>query len=79
MFNDSPEHPAPGLLRHTRPAFYLAGLLVPAFVQALYLNDIDPRAYLDYALTHIADHEINRIDEFLPWQRQGGQRWGFAT
>ncbi len=69
MFNDSAEHPAPGLVRHTRPFFYLAGLLVPAFVQALYLNDIDLRAYRDYALTHIADHEINRIDEFLPSQR----------
>jgi hypothetical protein len=28
---------------------------------------IDPRAYLDYVLTHIADHKINRIDELLPW------------
>ncbi len=31
------------------------------------LNDIDPRAYLDYVLTHIAGHKINRIDELLPW------------
>ena len=31
------------------------------------LNDIDPRAYLDHVLTHIADHKINRIDELLPW------------
>ncbi len=31
------------------------------------LNDIDPRAYLTYVLTRIADHKINRIDELLPW------------
>jgi transposase len=32
------------------------------------LHDIDPRAYPDYVLTHIADHKINRIDELLPWR-----------
>ncbi|MEK6290164.1 MAG: hypothetical protein V4793_02060 [Paraburkholderia tropica] len=26
------------------------------------MNDIDPRAYLDYALPHIADHKVDRID-----------------
>ncbi len=31
------------------------------------LNDIDPRAYLEYVLTHIADHVITRVDELLPW------------
>ncbi|MGF6931135.1 hypothetical protein OKW41_000274 [Paraburkholderia sp. UCT70] len=31
------------------------------------LNGINPRAYLKYVLTHIADHKINRIDELLPW------------
>ena len=31
------------------------------------LNDINPRAYLEYVLTHIADHKVNRIDELLPW------------
>jgi transposase len=31
------------------------------------LNDINPRAYLEYVQTHIADHKINRIDELLPW------------
>jgi len=32
------------------------------------LNDIDPCAYLDYVLNHIADHKIYRIDELLPWR-----------
>jgi hypothetical protein len=31
------------------------------------LNGINPRAYLEYVLTHIADHKANRIDELLPW------------
>ena len=31
------------------------------------LNGINPRAYLEYVLTHIADHRANRIDELLPW------------
>jgi transposase len=35
------------------------------------LNGINPRAYLEYVLTHIADHPINRIDELLPWNVAG--------
>ncbi len=31
------------------------------------LNGINPRAYLEYVLTHIADHKISRIDDLLPW------------
>lgn len=31
------------------------------------LNGINPRACLEYVLTHIADHPINRIGELLPW------------
>ncbi|MDR5818829.1 IS66 family transposase [Caballeronia sp. LZ033] len=32
------------------------------------LNDIDPRAYLNYVLPRIADHRISVIDELLPWR-----------
>jgi len=31
------------------------------------LNAVDPEAYLRYVLTHIADHPVSRVDDFLPW------------
>jgi hypothetical protein len=31
------------------------------------LNGLDPELYLRHVLERIADHPINRIHEFLPW------------
>ncbi len=31
------------------------------------LNGVDPEAWLRHVLTHIADHPVNRVDDFLPW------------
>jgi transposase len=35
------------------------------------LNGVNPRAYLEYVLTYIADYPINRIDDLLPWHVAG--------
>jgi transposase len=32
------------------------------------LNGFDPELYLRHVLERIADHPINRIEEFLPWK-----------
>jgi len=31
------------------------------------LNGVDHEAWLRYMLAHIADHPVNRVDDFLPW------------
>jgi transposase len=31
------------------------------------LNGIDPESYLSNALSRIAEHPINRIEDLLPW------------
>lgn len=31
------------------------------------LNGVNPRAYLEYVLTYIADRVATRVDELLPW------------
>ena len=31
------------------------------------LNGVAPEAWLRHVLTHITDHPVNRVDDFLPW------------
>jgi transposase len=35
------------------------------------LNGVDPEAWLRHVLAHIADHPVNRVDDFLPWHCAG--------
>ncbi len=36
-------------------------------IETAKLNGVDPQAWLTDVLSRIADHEINRNDELLPW------------
>lgn len=36
-------------------------------IETAKLNGLDPLLYLTDVLTRIADHPVNRVDEFLPW------------
>jgi hypothetical protein len=38
------------------------------------VTGIDPESYLRKALSRIAEHPINRIDELLPWNLAEGSR-----
>jgi transposase len=35
------------------------------------LNGVDPEAWLRYVIAYIADHPVNRVDEFLLWHCAG--------
>ncbi|WP_230411245.1 transposase domain-containing protein [Collimonas humicola] len=35
------------------------------------LNGVDPEAWLTHVLNHIADHPVNQVEDFLPWNLAG--------
>jgi transposase len=41
--------------------------LMYSLIQTCKLNNVDPQAWLAFALARIADHPINRLRDLLPW------------
>jgi hypothetical protein len=42
------------------------GAAVYSLIGTAKLNGVDPEAWLRHVLTHIVDHPVNRVDDFLP-------------
>jgi hypothetical protein len=42
--------------------------LMYTLIQTAKLNNVDPQAWLADFLAPIADHQVNRLDELLPWK-----------
>ena len=44
-----------------------AAAIAYTLIKTAKLNGIDPQAWITDVLGRIAEHKINKIDEFLPW------------
>ncbi len=45
-----------------------AAAIAYTLIETAKLNGVDPQAWLTNALGRIADHEITRLDERMPWR-----------
>ena len=45
------------------------GAAIYSLIGTAKLNGVAPEAWLRHVLTHIANHPVNRIEDFLPWSR----------
>ncbi len=45
-----------------------AAAIAYTLIETAKLNGVDPQAWLTDVLRRIADHEINRLDELMPWR-----------
>lgn len=51
--------------------------ILATLIETAKLNGVDPQSWLSDVLTRIAEHPINRIEEFFPWnwrERQAGDK-----
>ena len=51
-----------------KPRQTQAAAIAYTLIETAKLNGVDPQAWLTDVLSRIADHKIDRIDEFLPWR-----------
>ena len=45
--------------------------IIYTLIETAKLNGVNTQAWLKWVLERIADHNINRIDELLPWNYNG--------
>ena len=43
------------------------------------MNCVNPKIWLTWVLTHIADHNINRIDQLAPWNWPSRYPWNWPS
>ena len=52
---------------HVGPCAGQRAAVMFTLIQSAKLNDVDPQAWLADVLARIADHNIHRLDQLLPW------------
>lgn len=45
----------------------MSSAILYTLIETAKLNGVDPEAWLRHVIENIADHPINRLDDFLPW------------
>lgn len=50
-----------------RRNYLFAGAAIYSLIGTAKLNGIDPEAWLRHVLAHIADHPVNKVNDFIPW------------
>ena len=54
--------------RHSRYASAALYAAAYTLIETAKPNDVNPQAWLTDILNRISDHQINRVDELMPWK-----------